>query len=212
MILFLDTISPSPKISVIKNNKVIHSIHIIKEKNNKISDTIIPSFAKVLKKIKINKKFTKLLVCTGPGSYTSLRIGIAFMYGLSLSKNIPLAGIPCFELFEMSMKDIHKKNPTLMLVCSIFEQYFYFLHSKNKKNFSIKKINPDYDLLKLKNNYEYSFSNYKIPKKLKKKLGLKKHKVLDLAKIVASNYKIIQSINTNKIIEPIYISDNKILN
>jgi len=212
MILFLDTISPSPKISVIKNNKIIYSIHIITKNNNKISDTIIASFTKVLKKIKINKKFTKLLVCTGPGSYTSLRIGIAFMFGLSLSKNIPLVGIPCFELFEMSMEKVHKKNKTLMLVCSAFEQYFYCLYSKNKKNFSIKKINPDSDLLKLKNNYEYSFSNYKIPNKIKKKLSLKKHKILNLSKIVSSNYKRIQSIKINKIIEPIYISDNKILN
>ena len=212
MILFLDTISPSPKFSVIKNNKVIHSIHIIKEKNNKISDTIIPSFTKVLKKIKINKKFTKLLVCTGPGSYTSLRIGIAFMYALSFSKNIPLIGIPCFELFKMYMKDIDKKNTTLMLVCSPYEQYFYYLYSKNKKNSCIKKIYPDSNFLKIKNNFENSFSNYKLPNKIKMKLNLKKHKVLNLSKIVSLNYKMIQSLTTDNIIEPIYISDNKILN
>ena len=212
MILFLDTISPSPKFSVIKNNKIIHSIHIIKEKNNKISDTIIPSFAKVLKKIKIDKKFTKLLVCTGPGSYTSLRIGIAFMYGLSLSKNIPLIGMPCLKLFEMSMKDIHKKNTSLILVCSPYKQYFYCLYSKNKKNFPIKKIYPDSDLIKLKKDYEYSFSNHKVPSKIQNKLSLKKHKILNLSKIISTNYKTIQSMATDKLIEPIYISDNKILN
>ena len=88
MILFLDTVSPSPTFTVIKDNKVIHSIHILDENSNKISDRIIPVFLKLQKESQLDDKIKKLVVCTGPGSYTSLRVGIAFMYGISYSKKI----------------------------------------------------------------------------------------------------------------------------
>ena len=90
MILFLDTVSPSPTFTAIKDNKVIYSIHILDENSNKISDRIIPTFLKLQKESQLDNKIKKLVVCTGPGSYTSLRVGIAFMYGISYSKKIPL--------------------------------------------------------------------------------------------------------------------------
>ena len=118
MILFLDTISPTPTFTVIKDNKVIHSIHILDEKTNKISDCIIPAFFELQKESGLDNKIKKLVVCTGPGSYTSLRVGIAFMYGISYSKKIPLIGITCFDLFKFVIpKTIVKK--TLMFVCSL---------------------------------------------------------------------------------------------
>ena len=49
MILFLDTVSPIPTFSVIKDNKIVHSIHILDKNNNKISDRIIPAFLELQK-------------------------------------------------------------------------------------------------------------------------------------------------------------------
>ena len=100
MILFLDTVSPTPTFSVIKDNKIILSIHILDKNSNKISDHIIPVFFELQKESELGDKIKKLIVCTGPGSYTSLRVGIAFMYGISYSKKIPLIGITCFDLFK----------------------------------------------------------------------------------------------------------------
>ena len=44
MILFLDTVSPSPVFSIIKENKVVKSIQILNKNSNKISDCIIPAY------------------------------------------------------------------------------------------------------------------------------------------------------------------------
>lgn len=41
---------------------------------------------------------TILAVATGPGSFTSLRIGLAFVKGLSLTLTIPLLGIPSLDV------------------------------------------------------------------------------------------------------------------
>ena len=49
MNLFLDTVSPIPKFSVIKNNK-IKSIQILDKNSNKISDNIAQVFIKVQRK------------------------------------------------------------------------------------------------------------------------------------------------------------------
>ena len=40
------------------------------------------------------KDLSVLAVATGPGSFTSLRIGMAFVKGLSLALNLPVIGIP----------------------------------------------------------------------------------------------------------------------
>lgn len=40
---------------------------------------------------------TGLAVATGPGSFTSLRVGIAFIKGLALGLKIPIAGVPSLD-------------------------------------------------------------------------------------------------------------------
>lgn len=44
------------------------------------------------------KDLEVLAVATGPGSFTSLRIGMAFIKGLSLALNLPVIGIPTLEI------------------------------------------------------------------------------------------------------------------
>lgn len=41
---------------------------------------------------------TGLAVAMGPGSFTSLRIGVAFIKGMSLALNIPVAGLPSLDV------------------------------------------------------------------------------------------------------------------
>ena len=212
MILFLDTVSPLPTFTVIKDNKIIHSIHILDGNSNKISDRIIPAFLELQKKSRLDDKIKKLVVCTGPGSYTSLRVGIAFMYGISYSKKIPLIGITCFDLFEFSISKIIVKK-TLMFICSSNDQQFIRIYSNQDDKFLIKKLDyklhpTDIDYKK----YDYSISNYKLPSNIIKTLNLKNHKVINFAEIVKKNLKRITSLPDNNIIKPIYISNNKILN
>src|SRR5689334_11347480 len=37
-------------------------------------------------------------VALGPGSFTSLRVGLAFVKGLALARNLPLLGIPTLDI------------------------------------------------------------------------------------------------------------------
>jgi tRNA threonylcarbamoyladenosine biosynthesis protein TsaB len=44
------------------------------------------------------KDLRVLALATGPGSFTSLRIGMAFVKGLSLALNLPVIGIPSLDI------------------------------------------------------------------------------------------------------------------
>lgn len=45
---------------------------------------------------------------TGPGSFTSLRTGLAALHGIALAKNIPSVGISCFKGYCLTLKIVEK--------------------------------------------------------------------------------------------------------
>ena len=62
------------------------------------------------KKLNISKKLQSVIVTTGPGSYTSLRVGISFILGLYLSKNIKIAGISSLNLLNFKISSNSNLN------------------------------------------------------------------------------------------------------
>ena len=210
MILFLDTVSLSPKFSLIENNKSIHSIHILDKNSNKISDRIFLSFNKMHNRFKLDNKIQKLIVCTGPGSYTALRVGIAFMYGLSISKKIPLLGLSSLEIMKLiSSNAENKKN--IFLISSLNNQNFICSFSNIKRKYIFKKVDDHFELSNFKNsNYINCISNFTFSYEKKKNLNFSKHICIDFAHVVASNFDKIIHLKKKAIIEPIYISDNKL--
>ena len=117
---------------------ILSSIKIIDKKSNKISDSIINKYFKIDNKFKLKKEINKLVVCTGPGSYTALRVGITFMYGLSYAKNISLIGLSCLELIKFSLSKSEFKK-TLFIICSSNSQNYASFFSKEQKK-KIKNV------------------------------------------------------------------------
>ncbi len=207
MNLFLDTVSPIPKFSIIKNNK-IKSIQILDKNSNKISDNIAQVFLKIQRKFIINNKIDNLFVCTGPGSYTALRLGIAFMYGISISRKIPLIGISGLDLLKLAVpKQYHKK--TLYLINSTNEQNFFCSYSSKNNKYSLNKINHDSKKDFVNNKFIYSISNSKLDSFIIKSFSLKKYKIVSFNEIVKLNIDKILLKKKNIIIDPIYIQEKK---
>ena len=212
MILFLDTVSPLPVFSIIKENKVIKSIQILNKNSNKISDCIIPAYLTLQNQLRINDKIEKLIVCTVPGSFTALRVGIAFMYGLSVSKNISLIGISCMDFLQFSIPKLNETK-TLMIICSSNDQNFIVTSSNKSGKYLIHKIDAKLHSSKIDyNQYNLCISNSKLSSNIVKKLGMSICQQINFTEIVRSNLNDILSLPTKSIIEPIYISDNKIFN
>ena len=209
MILFLDTVSPLPEFSLIGDNKIIFSKKIINNHHEKMSDYLIKSYTDLEKKFSLDQKLENLIINIGPGSYTSLRIGIAFFSGLSMSYQIDLKGIPCVDFYKyLISKDdllltgiyIHSAN-NQKFIC-IYDQkkeYYniYKIESFNEiENFKIKKVISNTELNKNNSNF---FKNIK-------------YQSISFKEIIIKNLDAIMRLESPKIIEPIYISNNKILN
>ena len=212
MILFLDTVSSLPVFSIIEENKVIKSIQILSKNSKKISDCIIPAYFKLQNHLQINDKIKKLIVCTGPGSFTALRVGIAFMYGLSISKNISLIGISCTDLLQFTIPTSYEKK-TIMIICSSNNQNFIAISSNKSDKYLINKIDVKLHSMKIDySQYSYCISNSKLSSNIVKILGKKICQQTNFTEIVKLNLKNILSLPVKSIIEPIYISDNKLFN
>ena len=97
MLLFLDVISPLPEFCVIDDNKIILQQKITQFETDKLSDNIIQSYIEIDKQLNLTK-ISKISTTIGPGSYTSLRVGSAFISGLMISRNIPY--------YPLSIEDI----------------------------------------------------------------------------------------------------------
>ena len=212
MILFLDTVSPIPEFSIIEGNKIIFSKIILNSSNEKMSDCILPIYKQLDKRYSLRQNIKFLIITTGPGSYTALRVGLAFFSGLSISMKIPLIGISCVEIFNLILD--HKNSLTTALyIISSNNQKFIYLFDKKKQKYYGNKIE--------KNNSFHLFKKEKIIKILTNhtlddnEFFTKKNnmsQIISFKKIILKNIKQIILLANGKPIKLIYISNNQILN
>ena len=209
MILFLDTVSPLPEFSLIGDNKIIFSKKIINNHHEKMSDYLIKSYTDLEKKFSLDQKLENLIINIGPGSYTSLRIGIAFFSGLSLSYQIDLKGIPCVDFY----KYVISKDDLLLTgiyINSANNQKFICIYDQKKEYYNIHKIESfneieNFKIKKIISNTELNKNNSNLFKNIK-------YQSISFKEIIIKNLDAIMKLESPKIIEPIYISNNKILN
>ena len=57
-----------------------------------------PALMPSLRKIARERKITKVAVATGPGSFTGLRVGVAFGLGLAMGLKVPIVPLPTLDL------------------------------------------------------------------------------------------------------------------
>ena len=204
MLLFLDVVSPIPEFYLIEDNKLVFNSKITENHNEKLSDNIFKSFDLIDKQHNILKKLSKLSITIGPGSYTSLRVGSAFISGLQILRSIPF--------YPLSIPEIIKFHSTSRTItkCGV-----YLESSNNQKFFcKINKYNK-IEYYKIDNG-DFNFHN-DINKILynNKKINVEKKEIdhiqFSFVEEILNNFRKIK-FNKDQKIEPIYISNNKILN
>ena len=170
MILFIDTVSPAPKILLIDNN-IISFVEIPINNNTQISESII---MKLLETFNANfnvKAIKKIVICRGPGSFTALRIGIGVAIGLRSALNIPLYGVTAFDiLFKYSRVNYRYENVHIIVGSSNNQKFYAALNIKGGfiikpqklKDISVLSSNIENSILvsniKINNNYTNYFS------------------------------------------------------
>ncbi len=204
MILYLDVVSSIPEFSIIEDNKIIFSTKIIHSVDEKLSDNIIPKYLEMNKSFKFQNNLKGLIITTGPGSYTSLRVGAAFIAGLKYSKNIKIASVSSEIISKLLISDNNKINE-LVYINSANSQNFISLQN-NKNIFTHYKIDNEY--ANLPKEVKKIYFN---EKPLKNQLNNVKYEKFNLNSLVVKNLNKINFSNKN-LIKPIYVSNNKLLN
>ena len=201
MFLFLDVASPIPEFYLIKDKKIIDSIKIIDGSDIKLSDKIIPIYLEINKKHNLSKNISKLIITTGPGSYTALRVGASFIAGLSQSMNLPVSVVSA-ETIHLYLANL---NDQIALYFKSSNNQRFFSYKKNQKFFNEKVENENHILPESIN---FIFYNQEAPNFFEKKIQFS---LFSLKKIVLDNLFNLDFCE-NSIINPIYISNNSTLN
>lgn len=147
------------------NNCSIHIVSHGKEcltvSDNQVPPSdVIPILVKKAM-LKLNLKISDIdgiIVATGPGNFTSLRVGISFGVGLSKSLSIPIYGVSSLQSLVFSFREEIKKNENfLVTIKARGEDYFFQLFdNKAKPSAEAVKANIFY-AQELFANYNLSF-------------------------------------------------------
>ena len=203
MLLFLDVISSIPEFCVIDDNKVILQQKITKDETDRLSDHIIQSYIEIDKNLNLTKNLKKISTTIGPGSYTSLRVGSAFISGLMISRKIPYYPLSIEDILNFySIKYSKKKLGA-------------FITSSNNQKFLCYKVKDSVmEYYKIENN------KYSVPKHIDL-IIFNKNKIKANSKLEQIQFSFFDefynnynnlTFKKNIIIKPIYISNNRLLN
>jgi len=201
MFLFLDVVSPIPEFHLINDKKIVDSIKISNNIDQKLSDQLIPTYLEINNTYKLSQNIKKLIITIGPGSYTALRVGASFIAGLSQSMKLPVSVVSIETMYEYLYDPINQMG-------------IYFESSNKQKFFSYKKGSNffhekvEHENFIMPESISFVFYNLIAPKFTDNKI---KSKAFSIKKIILKNLHMLE-FNKNLIIKPIFISNNSILN
>ncbi|ACY40572.1 glycoprotease M22 family domain-containing protein [Blattabacterium sp. (Blattella germanica) str. Bge] len=145
LILNLETSTKNCSVSIAKNGICIVYVEECSKKyfHSEKLHTFI-QYATEISKIRL-KDLKSVCVSKGPGSYTSLRIGLSAAKGLCYSLEIPLLSVDSLTI--MSQKINIKSGFLIPMIHAKSDLFYTSLFNKSKKRLSsilIKKIHDDF--------------------------------------------------------------------
>ncbi len=107
-VLAIDTSSPQLKLGLsFGRDRMVKSSEEIEKSHGHL---IIKKISELFHSAGLNKHdLQAIVVCTGPGSFTGLRIGLAAAKGIAVALNIPVAGVNLFEVGAHKLRGLNRK-------------------------------------------------------------------------------------------------------
>lgn len=135
MFVILDTSTAKTQVIIIDQKRIIDKkIWLSLQKH---SEELLPAIDKILKKNKIQKERLKgIIVVRGPGSYTSLRVGVACANAIAFALCIPVLGLDRSEIFDL--EKFRKIKPGTIKPGTFVTPFYIREPDITKPKFSIK--------------------------------------------------------------------------
>ncbi len=93
---------------------------------------------------KTTSDITKIAVCTGPGSFTGVRVGLALVKGMALPNKIPQIGISALEVWAR-MKDARAEKE-IIAIADVRRGEVFWQKFKHGKAISSAKLSKPGDI------------------------------------------------------------------
>ena len=98
--LFIDTHLNDILVFLLKDGKCVDKREVINKKNN--SEVLFPT----IKELIDGKKIDEIIVVNGPGSFTSVRLGVTIAKTLAYTMDIPIKTITSLEVLAISSEKL----------------------------------------------------------------------------------------------------------
>lgn len=96
MLLAIDTATSMMGLALHDGRDLIAEIHWRTTQNHSVE--LVPGVETILSQASLKPRdLSAIAVCTGPGSYTGVRIGVALAKGLASARDIPLVGVGALD-------------------------------------------------------------------------------------------------------------------
>ena len=97
MLLTVDTSTMQTGLALYDGSQVLAEMMWQSHQHHTVE--LAPALAELLKRAEVKvSEIEALGVAIGPGSFTSLRVGLAFVKGLALARKLPVIGIPSLDI------------------------------------------------------------------------------------------------------------------
>ncbi len=114
-LLAIETSTKRFSLTVSNGAKILKSRSLVL--NKVLSSSIIPAIEKILKEAKMKlKDIDGFVVGLGPGSFTSLRVGLATIKGLAFATEKPIIGIPSLDAISAGFLKQTKDNDQICVL------------------------------------------------------------------------------------------------
>jgi tRNA threonylcarbamoyl adenosine modification protein YeaZ len=121
-VLGIDTALYNCSVAISKNGEEVYNS--TKHCPNSQAEEIAPMVSLALSQTGIDaKNLSKIIVTAGPGSFTGVRVGLAFATSLALAVDIPCIGVSTLETFAVQSA-AYKSIPIINIAGSVFHAAF----------------------------------------------------------------------------------------
>ena len=146
--LFIDTSTSDVSIAIINDNKLLTKIS--KSIPNAHSIYTVSFIEQALKEVNLTPNdINKILVVTGPGSFTGVRIGVTIAKTYAYLKNIDIIEVSSLKMMSLSTDHDY----CLSLINARNNNYYLGLYDKENNNVIEEQFNSKDKVIELINKY-----------------------------------------------------------
>jgi tRNA threonylcarbamoyl adenosine modification protein YeaZ len=112
-VLAIDTASPSPAVSLSRGDELFEEAL---PSDRRSSEGLVPALRRVLAAARMRlEDCDRLAVCSGPGSFTGIRVGLATAWGLARASGIPVETVSTLEAMAEAARPTGAKRLVAVL-------------------------------------------------------------------------------------------------